>query len=428
MGGVNDSMAGAVSIEGVPPLTVKNEALWSADLMEGAPVHVTSLGVLTFSAEKSVEGKSYAPVLLSPEDGSERWVGKAIQSGAMPRLDWVQQGQDRWAVSTVSRGTKTSVYAWNGLASNTEASLTSSATFEGAETAPRVTFSGSGVLVTGAESPSAGPMIYWPKDGSTTLYKDGPKRDGEAGVPVAAYGEGFLVTFPKGGFSMASATGGWASSSVAPKGAAPQSGTVLAQKDGYIVSEWTPAEKAGETLPILAVHSAATGQLFAQHTTATSDKPTLEEQKAKGAELVTDTPNWVAWGQIGFDLDKGGAGFYQLEGGTPTAIIDDLLYVRSAFTLLPQATGATPSPSRKPTPSASAAASAVLSSASATPSASATVDPEAPDGFRGVTGVDLLTRQPLAGLPSIYPIGRTSTGQVILRDDAKPSVYSVAIR
>lgn len=412
----------STSVEGTVPLTVSKDAAWSASLLEDAPVRVTSLGILTFSAEKSVAGKSYAPVLLSPVDGSPRWIGVAIQSETMPELQWVQQEDDRWAVATATVGNKTSIYSWNGLANHSETALASSSSFEGTKAPPQVSFSGTGVLVAGADKSSPEPMTFWPKDASVTRYKGGPKRDGEAGTPIGAYGPGFLVSFPKGGFSLATATGGWTSTSVSPGDANPQSGTVLAQGDGYIVSEWTRPSDAKKTSTILAVHSALTGQLFAEHEVTKEEAPLLATQKTAGAPLVTEDARWLAWGQIGFDLNKGTGAFYTLSQGVPTAIMDGMLYVRNAYSLIPQPETATASPSTSP--SASATPSATVT---ATPSAGA-VDPEAPAGFTGITGIDMVTHQPLSGLPSMYPIGRTSTGQVILRNGSKPAIYSVGIR
>lgn len=416
----------AVSIEGVAPLTVQEEGAWTASVLEDAPVKVTSHGVLTFSAEESVPGKSYVPVLLSSETGSPRWTGEAITSEAMPTLDWVQQGHDRWAVAKTVAGNKVSLYSWNGLASHAEAGITASNSFEGKKKPPTVTISPSGVLVTGADKTAAEPLIFWPKDASTTRYKGGPERGGKAGVPIGVYGSGFLVAFPGGGFSLATATGGWTSTSATPNNANPQSGAVLTQWHGFVISEWTRPSDQDDGTTVLAVHSASSGRLFAQYEVPKEEASVLAAQKADGASLVTDDSRWLVWGQIGFDLNKGGATVYGLEQGVPTAVVDDMLYVRDAYTLIPQP-DATPAPSDGGG-EASDGGGDEPASASPEPSAEETIDPEAPDGFRGVTGIDLLTSQPLSGLPSLYPIGRSSTGQVILRDTSKPSVYSVGLR
>jgi hypothetical protein len=414
--GGGDATSKTTQVEGTVPLTVQKQATWKSQIMEGAPVQVTSLGVLTFSADKSVDGESYVPVLLHPEDGSARWTGKEIKSTSMPTLEWVQENDDRWAVAKTVEGNKASLYVWNGLASHANSSLVSSNSFEGKKKPPNVFFSGSGVLVTGADKTAAEPLVFWPKDASVTRYKGGPKRDGKAGTPIGAYGKGFLVSFKGGGFSFASPTGGWASTSVAPEDSNPQTGTVLVQGDGYIVSEWSRPSDQEDGTTILAVHSATSGHLFAQYDVPKEAAETLEAQKESGAALVTDDARWLAWGQFGFNLSTGEGALYDLEQGVPTAIIDGLLYVRNAYSLI--------EPKDEETASASPEPSESAESASPEP----TVDPDAPKGFTGVTGIDLTTSQPLSGLPSVYPIGRTSTGQVILRDDTKQAIYSVGLR
>lgn len=415
-----DATSGTIQVEGTVPLTVQGQATWTSQIMHGAPVQVTSLGVLTFSAEESVEGESYAPVLLHPEDGSPRWTGEAIESTSMPALEWVQEGDDRWAVAKTVEGNTASLYVWNGLASHPDTGLTSSNSFEGKKNPPSVSFSGTGVLVTGADKTAAEPLVFWPKDASITRYKGGPKRGGEAGTPIGAYGKGFLVSFKGGGFSFASPTGGWSSTSVAPEGANPQTGTVLAQGSGYILSEWGRPSDQEDGTTILAVHSATSGHLFGQYDVPEDAADTLADQKDSGAAMVTDGSQWLVWGQFGFNFSTGDGALYDLEQGVPTAIIDGLLYVRDARSLIGQ-DEVTASASPEPSDGGSAEPS---DGGSGEP----TADPDAPQGFAGVTGLDLATSQPLSGLPSMYPIGRTSTGQVILRDDTKQAVYSVGLR
>lgn len=409
----------AVAIEGTAPLTVQKSATWSSAIMEGAPVQITPLGILTFSAEKSAAGESYAPVLLSSTDGSPRWTGEPITSESMPTLDWVQQGEAKWAVAKTVSGNKASIYSWNGLAGHADTPITASSSFEGKSKPPTVAISPSGVLITGADKTAAEPLVFWPKDASLTRYTGGPERDKQAGTPIAAYGSGFLVTFPNGGFSLATSTGGWTSSSFAPEGTNPESGTILAQKDGYLISEWGRPSDQDDGTTVLAVHSASSGHLFAQYEVPAGEKALLEAQKANGAALVTDSSRWLVWGQIGFNLNTGDASIYNLEQGSPTAVVDDMLYVRGAYTLIPQPDTAAPSDG------GGAASDGGGATASASPGA---IDPEAPDGFSGITGLDLVTSQPLSGLPSVYPIGVSDTGQVILRDDSKQAIYSVGLR
>lgn len=416
----DDAPSNASHIEGTVPLTVQDRATWKSQIMDGAPVQVTSLGVLTFSADKSVDGKRYAPVLLHPKDGSARWVGEAIESGSMPTLEWVQEGERRWAVAKTVEGNKVSLHAWNGLASRSESKVTSSKVFEGKKNPPNVVFSGTGVLVTGADKTAAEPLVFWPKDASITRYKGGPKRGGEAGAPIGVYGGGFLVSFKGGGFSFASPTGGWSSTSVVPEGANPQTGAVLKQGNGYIISEWERSSGQKDGATILAVHSATSGHLFAQYDVPEDEADILATQKESGAALVTDGSQWLAWGQFSFNFDTGEGSLCDLKQGVPTAIIDGLLYVRDARSLIGQ-DETTASASPQPSVGGSAEPSDGGSGES-------TIDPGAPQGFAGVAGLDLATGQPLSGLPSMYPIGRTSTGQVILRDDAKRTIYSVGIR
>lgn len=412
--GDGDATAKTVQVEGTVPLTVQEQAAWKSEIMKNAPVRVTSLGVLTFSADKSTEGESYVPILIHPEDGSARWTGKAVKSATMPDLEWVQENEDRWAVAKTVEGNKASLYAWNGLASHGNSGFVSANSFEGKKKPPEVFFSGSGVLVTGADKTAAEPLVFWPKDASVTRYKGGPKRDGKGGTPVGAYGKGFLVTFKDGGFSYASPTGGWSSEGVAPEDSNPQTGTVLTQGEGYIVSEWERPDDQKDGTTILAVHSATSGHLFAQYDVPKEAAETLKSQKESETALATDNSHWLAWGQFGFNLNAGTGALYNLEQGVPTAIIDDLLYVRNAHSLIEdEAASAAPSASAEPAEGESP---------------EATVDPDAPKGFAGVSGIDLATSQPLAGLPSLYPVGTTSTGQVILRDDTKQAIYSVGLR
>lgn len=408
----------SVQVEGTVPLTVQKDATWTAKVMEGAPVQVTHLGVLTFSAEDSTEGESYAPVLLSPEDGSARWTGAPITSTSMPALEWVEEGSNRWAVAKTVEGNKASLYVWNGLASHANSELVSSNSFEGKKKPPQVSFSGTGVLVTGADKTAAEPLVFWPKDASVTRYKGGPERGGKPGTPIGVYGKGFLVSFAGGGFSFASPSGGWTSTSIAPEGANPQTGSVLMQGEGYILTEWGRPSDQEDGTTILTVHSATSGRLYAQYDVPEEAAGALKAQKESGAALVVDGSKWLIWGEFGFNLSTGNGVLYDLANGIPTAVIDNLLYVRGAYSLIggesaESEESATPTASPEPT-------------AEATPTP--TIDPEAPEGFTGITGIDLVTNQPLSGLPSMYPIGRSSTGQVILRDDTKQAIYSVGLR
>lgn len=408
----------SVQVEGTVPLTVQKDATWTAKVMEGAPVQVTHLGVLTFSAEDSTEGESYAPVLLSPEDGSARWTGAPITSTSMPALEWVEEGSNRWAVAKTVEGNKASLYVWNGLASHANSELVSSNSFEGKKKPPQVSFSGTGVLVTGADKTAAEPLVFWPKDASVTRYKGGPERGGKPGTPIGVYGKGFLVSFAGGGFSFASPSGGWTSTSIAPEGANPQTGSVLMQGEGYILTEWGRPSDQEDGTTILTVHSATSGRLYAQYDVPEEAAEALKAQKESGAALVVDGSKWLIWGEFGFNLSTGDGVLYDLANGIPTAVIDNLLYVRGAYSLIggesaESEESATPTASPEPT-------------AEATPTP--TIDPEAPEGFTGITGIDLVTNQPLSGLPSMYPIGRSSTGQVILRDDTKQAIYSVGLR
>lgn len=415
-----DAQNGAVKVQGTVPLTMQSQARWESAILKDAPVTVTPLGVLTWSAEHSVEGEKYVPVLLSSDDATPRWTGEAVKADRIPKLSWVEDGDGKWAVAQVNQGKKTTLYSWNGLASHEDTPISGVRAFSGKDRAPTVRFSGSGALVTGANVPSEKPMIFWPKDGSTTTYDGGPKRDGATGSPVGVYDGGFLVEFPKGGFSYASASGGWSSADSTPKDANPRSGKIVAQGAGYVVSEWErPSDKKKtQKTPILAVHSATTGHLFAQFDVPTSATGALRAQKNAGAAVVSDASRrWLVWGQFGFDLNGEEGHFHDLKGGEPTAVVDDMLYVKDADSLIEPPASGSPSPS--------STASAASPSSSASPSASAGL---IPDGFSGVTGVDLATGQPLPGLPSVYPVGKTETGQYVLRDDAKPSIYAVGLR
>ena len=409
----------SMSVEGSAPLTVKDTATWSVEVLEGAPVRVTPLGVLTFSAEKSVPGEKYSPMLLSPDDGSVRWDGEPIESEEMPALYWVEQGNAKWAVAKTAQGNSASLYSWDGLASHADTPIASSSSFDGKKKPPSVAVTASGVLVTGADKTSPDPLIYWPKSAALTRYKGDLKRDGKAGKPISAYGDGFLIEFPKGGFSLATDAGGWSSEDVAPGGANPKTGKIVAQGSGYLVAEWVTPDDEKDVSHILSVHSASTGQARAQYEVPEGVETTLADQTDDGAPLVADGSRWLTWGQIGFNLRDGDGAVYNLSEGTPTAIIDGMLYAKGAYSPLA-------APGETTTPESEAASAPPEESGEG--GEEATVDPDAPDGFAGVVGVDLRTSQPMAGLPSMYPIGRAPNGQVILRDDAKHAVYAVSLR
>lgn len=416
-----------IKIDGVAPLTVQEKATWEAGVPEGSPVVVTSLGVLTYSSEKSSAGTKYAPTLLSPSDGQPRWVGEPVASTSAPRLEWIEQGNARWAVAQTVVGNKTTLTAWNGLASNDKAKIVSQATFEGTKSAPSVAYSRSGILVSGADKGHPAPFIYHPGTGLTTEYGNGPERERQKGTPFAAYGESFLVAFPKGGFSMASASGGWASTSFNPEGAAPNEGTVLARSAGFLVVSWPQLTPRDGSI-ILAVHSAATGEALADLTVPKTDKAmqdVIAEQTKKQTATATDGNTWLAWGRVVFDLRSQTASLFDLGGGQPAAIVDGLLYVVGAARAIPQ-----PEPGEA-AGSGSASPAPLTSTASATGNASNTTptsDTSAPEGFTGITGVDLTTKQPMSGLPSLYPVGVSSTGQVVLTNTTKTSIFSVGIR
>lgn len=320
------------AVDGLPS-TVEATPQWSAQSGAGAPVRLTPLGVLTLAAGE--EPETVAPTLLDLASGEHRWQGEPVPTGDGVALHWVTRDGRPWVVLVATTGTEVTVYVWDGSASaaaDNQFAPISTNTYAGADAAPVVTVSGSGILVAGVEG--SGPFVVIPDTGETTLYGGGPERDGEPGTPVAYINGGFLVTLPGGGFSYATPSGGWRSDAVAPDGAEPATATMLDYGGGYIVALWPLTDDTDAWA--LAVHSLADGRVVAQHPITVA-----EADEARGREhgvILDPSARMLAWGTYVFDVTTGEGAALVLNGATPTALVESILYGTGAAAPLGVAT------------------------------------------------------------------------------------------
>ena len=375
----------AINIDGDLPAALLAEPLWHATSDPSAPVIVTSLGILTLHPN---DERLLVPTLLGTDDGQPRWVGLGVQPGDQHALAWVEQAGQSWAVLAVTRDTKVTVYAWRGAAGGYNTSPTSTTELAGDEKAPTVTLGDAGVLLTGVTG--KGPMSLWLDTGETT-----EAVIGKGSQAIQALNDGWLLQHKDNlGYSYFSAGSSWESKDQAPKGAKPDSGAVLASGAGYLLTTWTATD--GKK-PILALVRALDGVVLAA---GPADPPDdVGKPLSSGATVV--------WGETVFNTATGEVKPIDLNGGTPEALVDQLLYITGAQEPLPvpvvaAGQGATPTVSMSPAAQV--------------------------DGFTGNVTMDMETFIPGPGNPSLHVVGVSAIGQAIVRDASGENVYSVPRR
>lgn len=383
--GTGDPNSEQIELSGSAPATYEDTASWEVPVEADLPIKHAENVILAFSDEGE---NRYSPVVYSDTSGQLLWQGRAITSASKPTLDWVEEDGRAWVVVTTmdSDAKESQIYVWDADTSQKEASATTSATFTGKDTAPRIIVSGAGVLVRGAEDMDA--AQYHLDSGSLTELTESPERDDEPGTPMAVSNDGFLFQFPDGGFSFGTDNGGWRSSDAVPEGAAADGGRILDVGEGFIVSQWAGADEDSD--PVIAVHSMQTGQLLSQvavdPTVAEELEPARGEDLTDDLSIITDYRH-LAYGTLLFDLSSGQGEVLDLNDGEVTATLGTVLYVTDMSEPLPGQTS---------------------------------------EGFTGSGMIDMTTGESMVGAGELSPMGQTSQGEGLFLSDDGTTLYSVA--
>lgn len=365
---------GSVDVSVALPQTFVTKADWKMERAENAPVVLNDYGVVTF-APGAQEG-TYSPMMLNPKTGEVAWQGRPVPSPqGVPQLAWVEEGDHPWVVMTVTEGKKARAYTYDPMRAGDRVQAMVSIEFEGKKSAPQVITSERGVLVLGAREHPI--MQYHPHTRQTTHYGVGPKRDGRDGRPMQVYDDGYLLTFPKGGFAFASPSGGWDSARTAPEGVDRAKGQVIAAANGYVLAAW-PKAKEGDKDMTLWVHDVRTGAPLVQFD---ASNPFITKQVKKKVPFTVDAMSGVAtWGEAVFDLKKRTAEEVELNDGVPTAVRVGVVYAQGA-------TGPLPGTS--------------------------------PDPFKGAVAFDSHTNKPVDGPMDVVPVGFTAEGKGVFAPAGK---------
>lgn len=401
--GIVRDREGTVKTVAATPETFVTKAQWGAERLENAPVIITDFGLLTFVSDTTAG--TYSAGLFDASTGKLTWTSRAVSSeDAMPALGWTKQDGRHWITVTVTSGKTASIYTYDPMLSGQRITATTSVAFTGKSKAPKVIVGNGGVLVLGAKEGAA--LQYRPQVRKTTVLSKGPSRQGDQGTPLLVHDNGFLLTFPKGGFAYASDSGGWDSARTAPDNVDRAKGEVLAVSNGTLLIEW-PSRSGGDGNKTLMLHSLQSGRAIMEYD---ADDPLIAQQRKENLPLVPSTDErTLAWGEIVFDMDKKKGRVVYLNGGQPASIHNDILYAAEADRPL----GTSPS-STSATPETSAPSSTTSATSSSTK-------------FHGFVALDLSSGSPLGGEIGMVPMGFSLFGQGIFAPEGT-ALYSVALR
>lgn len=419
------SYEGTVTLPVPPPPTFVTKGTWQARITASAPVVPTKVGVLTFIENTSLPPNSYQAALLDPRTGEARWTSAAIPSAkGTPALAWTSINGRSWAVVTVrEEGSVTTVYAYDGSVGGKNVEAVSSKRFSGTDTAaPQVVVGDMGVLVSGVKD--AGALIFYPESGATSVYGKGPKVGGKPGVPVLAYRDGFIVSFPAGGFAYASDNGGWVAK--APLGAKTEVARYLAAGDGVVIALWPTSSTEG----IVAVHQISDGSILAQM--PLTDLSVVTDATHSGSTVVmSENGAQVGYANMVFSLASRKGEVLDLRGGHVVSISRGIAYAKGAKSPLATPTSTPNTPSSTSASATSPTSPSTPSASTATPSStqSQTSDPVQSFEFTGDVAMDVATHAPLAGKYGMVPVGFTSLGEGLFTTlSASQTLFSIAVK
>lgn len=324
------------------PATYEKVWDWKVSVAGGSRPVVTDYGVFTIDkGSASSKGSRWRVSLTNPETGKRVWRSAAINggSGERPKMALVRQGGQEWLVlwSTVAdKQTQLVTVDPRGSGGSSKA-LTHVEVVAGTKAAPEVQATSGGVLVTG-DTAAKKPYMYWPETGAKTTYDSGPSRGKDKGVPEYVYSNGWIVSFPGGGFAYATEQGGWDSATAEPPGADRQSGEVVAVTGGVLFSVWQGA-KSGAPQRLVA-QDVRSGRVLA----SVAEDPKAPFDDIAAAPVVSPDRRWAAMGGYTLNLHSGEGSSRDVKGAHPTFIQRDAIYYRGGAADPGQKAPAAPAP------------------------------------------------------------------------------------
>lgn len=442
-----------VSVPNDLPATFAKEARWAVTLGTDTKPAATDEGIAAILPGRT-SSSLYRVALLSPSDGSTRWVSDDFENpspNVVPTVSTTTVSGEPWVVvKTQVSGNEVQLDSYSPAGTGDRRVPDTSTKVKGADddTLPSVTVRPEGVVVSDTENPglsdwkakvkninndykkakakakkekkdapkkpstpdkpNAATLVFDPAEGETTAYK-GP------GTLSSAWAEGYVVSDPseKSGFGYTVGDDvAWESSTSRPSNTDREDkGTLLAPGPGLLLAEW----EGSDGNPVLAVHEIRTGKVLSVQ--GKLDTEAVEE--SHGQPLVqSDDGKWASWGQYVFGLKGGQSSQVDLHGGTVRTIYQDVLYVEDATEPLTASAAAERSASPEPEPTET-------DSEGEESSAEAEEPTETFDGMIDASTGEPLTNKETDAVPQF--VSNASQGVFVLSADGKTRLYSTPL-
>lgn len=454
--------APTVSVPSTMPVTFTDKAQWSTELGTDTRPAVADEGIAVILPGRT-SSSLYRVAMLSPSDGSVRWVSDDFENptpDVVPTVSVASVNTQPWViVKTQVSANEVQLDSYSPAGTGDRRTPDTTAKVKGADdkTMPTVIARPEGIVVEDTanpaladweaevkennkkyekakkkvekenkgkkgkdkkdlpkkpatpEKPQTGALAFDPAKGKTVEYS-GP------GELASAWAEGFVVTNPSAksgfGFTVEEKTA-WESATSRPANTdRSDKGTLLANGPGILVAEW----KNPDGDPVLAVHENRTGKVLAVQT-----DPDPEEVEASHDQPLVQSADgkWASWGQYVFGLKGGPSSLVDLHGGKVRAIYQDVLYVEDATEPLTASAAAKAKTSPEPT----------VTPSDGGDKAEESKEPQEPvETFDGM--IDAATGDPLTNSkPETVPlfVSTASQGVFVLSADGKTRLYSTPL-
>lgn len=297
-----------------------SDAQWQTDLAKDTEAANADEGVAVLKPGRK-DSKKYRVALVSPHDGSKRWISDDFANSDQknpPQVGETFANGKNWIVVVTHAkdgGTQISSYAPQGSGDRRTPSSSVSISAEDAKGA-KVDIRSQGVTVSGGETTQK----YAPETGELSKY-DGP------GQLQGVWGDGYVVSKPGDKIGYGYSVDGksaWESTTQKPDDVSDDAqGEVKATGESVLISEW-PGD---DDKKIVAVQDIRTGKVLAQ--TDKTSEATLKTAEGSDVDL-SDDGSWAMWGPYVFGLKGGKSSVLNLHGGTVATIHDGLVYVQDA--------------------------------------------------------------------------------------------------
>lgn len=476
----DEAAAPSVDVPSALPVTFAEDARWSMELgTDTSPVALDEgIAVLLPGRESS---SLYRVAVVSPKNGETRWVSGDFENptpGVVPQVHATTVDNEPWVIVQMKASDnelQLDSYSPEGTGDRRTPDSTTTVAGSGATVTPSVRVRAEGVVVSGTQNPG---LADWEDeverlndeyDSAMDEYEsdledyeeaeeeaeeededfdeDPPDEPDEPSLPdrpagvaqvfdpaagelseyegpgdlSTAWDEGFVVEDPADGSGFGYVVDdevSWQSSTTRPAATdRDDSGELLSSGAGLLLAEWSD----GDGDPVLSVHEVRSGDVLAVLTDV--DPDVLEESRGSLLDQ-SDDGEWAWWGEYVFGLKDNPSSRVDLQGGSISAVYQDMLYVEGADEPL--------------TASAEAERVAAAERASEEGSEEPSADPseeaseEAAEGGSGsdetfLGMVDAVTGEPVTNAETdVVPefVSNASQGVFVLSSDGTTRLYS----